>query len=161
MVARILLVSRDAYVAQWAHDWQIEVFAEQAHTVGLNAALQEARQIIGDGSESLLILPGDMAWLEAEDVRGMAQLAAATRGPVVLIAPDRHEKGTNALILQPPDVIDFAFGLDSAQQHAQRAQQAGATVLWYRSSSVSLDIDELRDLHLYEVAPFWLDADER
>ncbi len=159
VVTRVVLVSQDPQVARWARDWQVEIVSEQVQTVGLNAALEEARQAICDSTQALLIVPGDMAWLEAEDVREMAQQAADIAGPVVLIAPDRHERGTNALLLRPPCVIDFAFGLDSAQQHAARAQLAGAALVWYRSSSLSLDVDELSDLHLYEAAPFWLDTD--
>jgi len=44
---------------------------------------------------------------------------------------DRHERGTNALLLRPPDVIDFCFGTDSAAQHAARADEKGITPLWY------------------------------
>ncbi len=159
VVARTVLVSQDEQVAQWARDWRVEVVSEPPQTVGLNSALHAARQMVCDETTALLILPGDMAWLEAEDVRGMAEQAAGTPGPFVLIAPDRHESGTNALLLRPPWVIDFAFGPNSAQHHAERAQLAHATVAWYRSSSISLDIDELSDLHLYEAAPFWLDSD--
>ena len=160
VVARVILVSRDPLVGRWAHDWQVEVVAEPVDAVGLNDALRAARQDICDANDALLVLPGDMAWLEAEDIREMAHLMASMTGALVLIAPDRHDQGTNALILRPPCVIEFGFGPNSAQRHAAHAQLAGAAVAWYRSSSVSLDVDELRDLHLYEVAPFWLDLDE-
>ena len=160
VVQRIVLVTRDAQVMTWAHAWKVDVIQETEQTAGLNGALREARQSLCTGAEALLILPGDMAWLEAEDVRAMVQLAASIDGPLVLIAPDRHEQGTNALLLRPPGVIDFAFGPNSAQLHTTHAQSTGATLLWYRSSSISLDVDELSDLHLYEAAPFWLDLDD-
>ena len=160
VVRRIVLVTRDVQVMAWAQIWQVDVHRETEQTGGLNGALREARQSLCPSAEALLILPGDMAWLEAEDVRAMVQLATSIDGPLVLIAPDRHEQGTNALLLRPPGVIDFAFGPNSAQLHATLAQTAGVTTLWYHSSSISLDVDELSDLHLYEAAPFWLDLDD-
>jgi 2-phospho-L-lactate guanylyltransferase len=91
---------------------------------------------------------------EFEDVRAMVSLLGP--GPGVVIAPDRHERGTNALLLKPPGIIDFVFGPDSAQQHAQQATAKGVTPQWYRSSSISLDVDEPDDLTLYDAAPFLL-----
>jgi 2-phospho-L-lactate guanylyltransferase len=37
--------------------------------------------------------------------------------PSVVLAPDRHGRGTNALLLDPPDVIDPAFGVSSRSGH--------------------------------------------
>ena len=159
LLERVILVTRDPAVAAWADDWEIGHFAESAAASGLNGALAEARRALGQSTDALLILPGDVAWLEADDVRNMAALAMSEQDKAVVIAPDRHERGTNALLLRPPTVIDFHFGPDSAQQHAAQAKAAGITPVWYHSSSVSLDIDEPDDLRLYERAAFWLEME--
>jgi 2-phospho-L-lactate guanylyltransferase len=85
----------------------------------------------------------------------MAALAQAERA--VVIAPDRHERGTNALLIKPAQLINFAFGEDSAQRHAALAKASGVQPLWYRSPSIGLDVDEALDLRMYEAAPFVLD----
>ena len=158
-VSRIVLVTRDPIVVAWATDWGIVSFAESEQSTGLNTALEEARLQCCADSATMLVLPGDVAWLEPDDVRGMAALVNGTPSPCAVIAPDRHRRGTNALLLHPPSLIPFQFGPDSAQRHASAAQAAGAQVHWYHSSSISLDVDEPNDLRLYEHAAFWLEME--
>src|SRR6185312_7134137 len=45
----------------------------------------------------------------------------------VLIVPDRHGTGTNALLLQPPDVMKPSFGPGSHDRHHRHAAAAGIT----------------------------------
>lgn len=168
-VSRVVLVTRDSAVTTWATEWGIESFAESEQSTGLNTALEEARlHCCADSdtrvsdtliSDALLVLPGDVAWLEPDDVRGMVALVDGTQGPCAVIAPDRHRRGTNALLLRPPALIPFQFGPDSAQRHADTAQSVGAQIHWYHSSSISLDVDEPNDLRLYEHAAFWLEME--
>jgi 2-phospho-L-lactate guanylyltransferase len=150
---RISIVTLDERVKSWAREWGVSVISE--HRNGLNEALSEARGEC-DRAKSVLVVHGDVAWLEAEDVRAMAALAEVGEHAVV-IAPDRHDKGTNAMLLKPPCLIDFAYGEGSAHRHAQLAREAGVEPIWYRSTSVSLDIDVAADLKLYESAPYLLD----
>jgi 2-phospho-L-lactate guanylyltransferase len=67
----------------------------------------------------------------------------------VVIAPDRHGEGTNALLIRPPGVITFAFGESSAAVHAAAATAAACAVRWYHSDSISLDLDIPDDYELY------------
>lgn len=105
----------------------------------LNAALtQAARHAAAHGATKLLVLPTDMPNLTAADVRTMA----ASRGPEpqITIAPSR-DGGTNALMLQPPQAIPFAFGRDSFLRHQRLAAQAGIPVHVVQSDSLLFDID--------------------
>ena len=61
--------------------------------------------------------------------------------------PDRHGRGTNALLLSPPDVIDFCFGGDSKAAHLAAARAAGARVE-VLDGPLTLDIDTPEDLLL-------------
>ena len=149
---RISIVTLDKQVMGWAREWGVSVISE--HRTGLNEALSEARGTC-DAAESVLVVHGDVAWLTVEDVQAMTALATADRA--VVIAPDRHDKGTNAMLLKPPCLIDFAYGEGSAHRHARLARAAGVEPLWYRSASISLDVDVAADLKLYESAPFVLD----
>jgi 2-phospho-L-lactate/phosphoenolpyruvate guanylyltransferase len=151
--AEIAVITRDDEVARWAGEWGARVVRE--HHDGLNESLAEARTVFAD-AYALLVVPADLGWLVSEDVQAMAALLDNSGQPAVVIAPDRHERGTNALLLRPPGIIDFAFGPDSARRHAQRAAAHGITPQWYRSSSISLDVDEPDDLALYDAAPYLL-----
>ena len=78
-------------------------------------------------------------------------LAAGDRAgsPSVVLAPDRHGRGTNALLLDPPDVIDPAFGGDSRAGHAWLASSADAAYVEV-NDVLALDIDTPEDLLLAE-----------
>jgi 2-phospho-L-lactate guanylyltransferase len=64
----------------------------------------------------------------------------------VVIVPDRHGTGTNALLLEPPDVIRPAFGPGSFARHLERASQAGVAWEVAQPDSLLLDVDTSDDL---------------
>jgi 2-phospho-L-lactate guanylyltransferase len=64
----------------------------------------------------------------------------------VLVVPDRHGDGTNALLLKPPNVIRPAFGEGSRRRHTTTAATAGAMPEVVALASMGLDIDTPEDL---------------
>ena len=74
-------------------------------------------------------------------------MAGATSAPDVVIVPDRHGTGTNALLLAPPDAIDPSFGPGSRERHEQAAQRQPAR-RWRVAEprSLVLDVDTAEDL---------------
>lgn len=121
---------------------------------GLNAALEEARAMALDlGATTLLVVPGDIPAISAGAVDDLLRslppasgtpAAADARGVVALVS-DRHGRGTNVLLLAPPDLIAFAFGGDSRVAHRELALGAGAQYL-EREGPLSLDLDTPDDL---------------
>ncbi len=112
----------------------------------LNAALaQAAHYAVVRGATRILVLPTDMPNLTAEDVRTIASLRG--RSPQIIIAPSR-DGGTNALMLQPPQAIPFAFGRDSFQRHRRLAAEADIPVRVVESASLVFDIDLPEDYEL-------------
>jgi 2-phospho-L-lactate guanylyltransferase len=67
---------------------------------------------------------------------------------VVVIAPDRHGKGTNALLVAPASLIEYDFGGDSFERHCERARRAGARLEIVNLPSLGLDLDVPEDLEL-------------
>ena len=113
---------------------------------GLNAALVAAREWTeGRDAEALLVVLGDLPLLSRADIAAILALARGTPATVVL-APDRHERGTNALLLRPPGAIPFAFGPDSLARHRAAASARGLPVRLYRSPGTALDVDTPDDL---------------
>ena len=88
---------------------------------GLNPALREARAAIHAGR--LLVVPGDLPAVTAGDLAAVLAAGDTAGAPGVILAPDRHGRGTNALLLDPPDVIEPAFGGDSRAAHAWLAHR--------------------------------------
>ena len=123
-------------------------------TQGLNQALDWARDdAAAGGATAVLILPIDLPLVTAGALERV--LAAADSGPepVVALVPDRHRRGTNALLIRPPGAIAFAFGGDSRDAHAAAAAAGGVRFLELESP-LSVDLDTPEDLLLLErIAP--------
>gem|GEM_PF-537568 len=118
---------------------------------GLNAALVAARQHLGDAT-AMLVLLADLPLLTAADIAALCE-RLPPGGPAAVIAPDRHERGTNALLLRPPQVLPFCFGADSLARHINAARQAQLPLTFYRSPGTAFDLDTVADLH--ELEDFW------
>jgi 2-phospho-L-lactate guanylyltransferase len=112
---------------------------------GLNPALEEGRRrAMGLSASKLLVLPADLPLLDAEDV--LAVLREAGGEPSVVIAPDGARSGTNALLIQPPDVLPFAFGTGSFEAHDGAARRRGLDVRVCERSHLAFDLDTVGDL---------------
>jgi len=116
----------------------------ESHT-GLNAALQQASKwAAAQARAATLILPADLPLLTLADLTEITALAKET--PAIVIAPCRRHDGTNALLVQPPNLIEFTFGPNSFQQHRRLARAAGIEPKIYQSPTVALDLDYPEDL---------------
>lgn len=119
---------------EWVHD---------PDEVGQSAAaLRGVRTAVARGAQRALLVPGDCPALEPAEVDDLLASAA----PGVVIVPDRHGSGTNALLIEPPTVLTPAFGPGSFARHAALARAAGATVRIARLPSLELDVDTPGDL---------------
>src|SRR4051794_36805567 len=106
------------------------------------AALRGVRTAVARGAQRGLLVPGDCPALDPVEADDLLVSAA----PGVVIVPDRHGSGTNALLLDPPTVLTPAFGPGSFARHAALAHAAGATVRVGRLPSLELDVDTPGDL---------------
>jgi len=112
------------------------------------AAIRGVRAAVARGAGRVLLVPGDCPALDAAEVDGLLTLAE----PGVVIVPDRHGSGTNALLLDPPTVITPAFGPGSFARHAALASAADATVRIGHLPSLELDVDTPGDLEALRAA---------
>jgi 2-phospho-L-lactate/phosphoenolpyruvate guanylyltransferase len=117
---------------------------------GLNAGLRQARdEVLAAGADALLVVPIDLPLISPEALqRILAPLDDPAR-PLVVLVPDRHGRGTNALLVAPPDAIEFGFGGDSRAAHAACASEAGARYIEI-DGPLALDIDTPDDLLFVE-----------
>jgi 2-phospho-L-lactate/phosphoenolpyruvate guanylyltransferase len=116
---------------------------------GLNNLLEQGREwAVSNGAHALLTIFADLPLLTTEDISRIVGLGMQP-GTVVL-APDRHNCGTNALLSHPPALARFAFGPSSLDAHVALARSAGATVHLLNAPGLALDIDTLDDLAYLE-----------
>ena len=97
-----------------------------------------------NGFERVLLVPGDCPALDRDELDAL--LDEHTDSPSVVIVPDRHGAGTNALLLTPPDVIAPSFGPESFERHRELADAAGVTSAVARPATLLIDIDTPADL---------------
>lgn len=113
---------------------------------GLNAAVELGRDWArAHGYDRMLALSADLPILDASDVRR----AVNQRAPVV-IAPDRHGTGTNALMLpieatQADRPFAFRFGDQSCRYHLEEAHRLGLDVATIIAAGLQLDLDTPED----------------
>lgn len=109
----------------------------QAALIGIAWALER-------GATRALLVPGDCPALLPAEVDGLLEPAHAERE--VVVVPDRHGTGTNALVLSPPDAIRPSFGPGSRARHEALAQAAQVECRVAEPFSLALDVDTAEDL---------------
>jgi 2-phospho-L-lactate guanylyltransferase len=95
------------------------------------------------GAERVLLVPGDCPAL---DPREVARLLDGFPGAGLVIVPDRHGSGTNALRIAPPAALDPSFGPGSFARHAALGAAAGIAVRVAQAPSLELDVDTEDDV---------------
>lgn len=100
------------------------------------AGVPGRRIVVGAPAERVLLVPGDCPALDPDEVEALL----ARTAPVVIV-PDRHGTGTNALLLAPPDVMAPAFGEGSFERHSGLARAAGTEPEVAEIKTLGLDVD--------------------
>jgi 2-phospho-L-lactate guanylyltransferase len=149
-LAGIFVVTGDDKVASIAARGGAEVIRELAEN-GETAAVDFARlEIKNSGCEAVLILPGDMPLVRAADIEHvLAQVSVDAGSPFALLVPSHDRKGTNALLLAPPDIIKLRFGYDSFTYHLSQVTAQGLPIRFIENDRIALDIDEPKDLERF------------
>lgn len=140
---RVLVISTDAEALALAAARGAGALIESG--TDLNQALAQARShVLAQGGAGLLVLAADLPLVTAEEIEAVL---ASDDDATVVIAPDRRSSGTNALLLRPPDVIDFDFEGDSAHSHRDLALAAGIEPLLLSLPGLAFDLDLPEDWH--------------
>lgn len=121
--------------------------AEPAGTADLNAACTHAAAHAATrGAKRLLILPCDLPCLDAAALRALE--AVPVTGRDVVIAPDRHHQGTNALLVDA-SVREFAFGANSYAKHIVQGHTRGVRTVACVHAALAFDLDTVDDFEAW------------
>jgi 2-phospho-L-lactate/phosphoenolpyruvate guanylyltransferase len=137
----IAVVTSDRNAESVATGHRVRVLPDPVQAGQSEAALVGIRYALAEGYERVLLVPGDTPLLQPGDVAG---LIAGSRA--VVIVPDRHGTGTNALVLTPPDAIEPSFGPGSFARHVAAAELAGVPHRAEEVRTLALDVDTPADL---------------
>jgi 2-phospho-L-lactate/phosphoenolpyruvate guanylyltransferase len=114
---------------------------EQGHNAAVGRGIERALAL---GAGRVLLVPGDCPLLDPAELQALVERHMGLRS--VVIVPDRHGSGTNALLLWPPDALEPAFGPGSRERHEQLGQAAHLDVQTVPTPSLGLDVDTPEDL---------------
>ena len=134
----LFVVCDDEAVADWAAGFKARVV--HASEPGLNAAAHAGRRAAADaGAARVIVVHSDLPLAEA--LRPLADIVAD-----VVVVPDRHHDGTNALVVPARGDFDFCYGPGSAALHEAQAAYRGLTCAVVTRTDLALDLDTPDDL---------------
>lgn len=147
-IEHVLVVSRDQAALSLARDKGARTVQENGDP-DLNIALTRATIVAKSyTTRGVLIIPADLPLITPEDIYTL--LSKGVDPPVVVVAPDRHKNGTNALLVSPTGLIDYEYGSNSFEKHCERARKVGARLEICELPSLELDLDIPDDLMVLE-----------
>jgi 2-phospho-L-lactate guanylyltransferase len=146
-VDEVLVVSGETMAVALAAGYDAAAVIDDPDDVGHSAAARRGVQAAMErGATRVLLVPGDCPALDPTELDDLLEDAEGVAPPDVIVVPDRHGDGTNALLLTPPDAIQPAFGPGSRERHERLAAEAGATCTAIAVPTLGLDVDTVDDL---------------
>jgi len=149
-VSHIAVVTHDRRVAAIANQCGLLVVDED-ESKGLNEALELGRDtIMRMGGHHIVIVPADIPLMTGRETdRALSELQIqrqTQRNGVTGIGPSKDRGGTNFLCFESGRPFPLKFGPDSYRRHQESAIEHGSQPVSLHSPTISLDIDEDKDL---------------
>jgi 2-phospho-L-lactate guanylyltransferase len=139
----VAVVSGDSWASQQAKIRKFTIIVD-TEQVGETAAIEMATTFCGgQGSDFTVVFPADIPLISEDEVRSVIDLMPE-RGCVIVPAADN--RGTNAILRRPFDLIPLRFGNDSFQPHLSAARATGNEVIVRQFPGIGLDVDRPEDL---------------
>lgn len=143
-ITQVLVVSRDTGALAMARDFNARTVQEDGSS-DLNTALMRANTVaLMYAAQSVLILPADLPLLTPQAVQCF--IKHATHPPVLVINSDRRTDGTNAMLSNPGNLVNYRYGPGSFQLHVEQARNFHVRVEVCNIPELSLDLDLPEDL---------------
>ena len=108
----------------------------EAAELGISACLEH-------GATSVAVIPGDIPLVTSDDIDCIMRHGQQYE---VVIVPSWNSRGTNTILLKPPNALQLQFGSWSFYPHVKRAKRAGLSYKVLRLPHIALDVDTPDDL---------------
>ncbi|WP_372861529.1 2-phospho-L-lactate guanylyltransferase [Spongiibacter sp.] len=146
---RLLIVSDDPAAHLLAEHFGAECWPEAELGRGLNAVLEATLARIASlpsAPQNVMIVHGDLPLINAAELSALVARQAEAAVPAMVIATDRHRRGSNVLLMPLRQRISLHYGEHSLAAHRRAAQRAGLELLVQCSEGLASDIDTRDDL---------------
>ena len=107
----ILMVTRDPLGQRLAARYGARVLAEEENRGHTAASSLGARTLRQEKIGGMVQVPADIPLLTPDDIQALLRVHG--EAPAVTLSPARDERGTNAVVCSPPDLLPLRFGDDS------------------------------------------------
>lgn len=149
-VAGVMVNTPDPKVQAIARRHGARVVNEDARAGHTAAVAALARILAAEGAAGMLTCPADIPRITAAEV---AELLAAHRpAPSFTIVPAHDGRGSNAILMSPPDLMALNFGDDSFLPHLEAARRNGLEPTIVRLPGIGLDLDNPADARAFLAA---------
>ena len=145
---RTAVVSGCGDVLQLAEDHGVTAIHERSSR-GLNpAATLGIAALRARGAGDILLIACDLPLVRPEDLRDLAD--QGSRQQRIVICPDKHGSGTNAIFLPAQITMRFRFGENSFSKHVFSGVRDGLLPDVWIHDRIAFDIDTVDDLAEWE-----------
>lgn len=150
----VFFVTRDPEAAALASSLAFRLVWDEENAGHTQAVRLGIAACLRAGAEAVLVVPADVPLVTADDIDA---IAAARLETGAVFVPSRDKRGTNAVLLAPPDIMPLRFGSDSFYPHLEAAAARNIPFSVLELPRLALDIDTPDDLALFAAS----DADTR
>jgi|LSQX01.1.fsa_nt_gb 2-phospho-L-lactate guanylyltransferase len=147
VIDRLMVITKDQELLDYTRA-NGGVALQENTPSSLNKAVSQAFAVIQDNDPGpVLVVPADLPDMRSEDLAELIDQGTSDR--FLLIVPDCHQTGTNALFASSPTLIEPRFGRRSFQKHTGQALKKSAEITIWLKKSMQYDLDTFQDLQLY------------
>lgn len=150
-LAGVVVVTVDPLARETAARYGARVFEDGARDGHTGAVVVAGRRLAAEGRAGMLTVPGDIPMITADEVSRL--FAIHGDAPAFSIVPAHDRRGSNAILMTPPDAVPLAFGNDSFLPHLEAARRLGIEPAIVPLPGIGLDIDSGPDLALLMRTP--------
>jgi 2-phospho-L-lactate guanylyltransferase len=112
------------------------------------AAIAAAAKILAaERRGGMLQVPADIPLISAQEITMLVDRHRPA--PSFTIVPAHDERGSNAVMVSPPDAVPLTFGDDSFHPHLDAARRHGIDPQIVKLPGIGLDIDTPEDLRAF------------
>jgi 2-phospho-L-lactate guanylyltransferase len=144
-IETVAVVTASTEVAAFARALGAEPILQSAETGTASAFAAAVSQLQVLQLPRVLMIAGDLPLVSPAALARV--VAAGSETPGVVVVPDRHRIGTNALLCAPPQLLSPCFGTDSFRRHLAAAKAASLNACVLEIEELALDLDCAEDLH--------------
>jgi len=147
-LAGVILVTLDPFATKLGQDMGAHIMTDGARDGHTGAVTAAARRLVAEGCHAMLTMPGDIPRVTAEEIQAVIA-HHSPMAPAFTIVPAHDEKGSNCIVMTPPDSVPLRFGEDSYFPHLTAARRLDIEPGIVRLPGIGMDIDHPEDVYRF------------